>query len=99
MVVRRDEDQALALRTLLEFEQAQHGLAIVRIAAQPVARLGRVGDETAAFQMRGDGTDGCERTMQESASRQASSPIPHLPQAGDGGRVSAGEDAGLFAPD
>ena len=51
LVVRRDKDETFALRALLEFEDALHGFAIVRIAAEAVAGFGGIGDETAAFEV------------------------------------------------
>ena len=53
-VIRSDKDKTFALRTLFEFEDAQHGLAIVRVATQAVAGFGRIGDETAAFEVGGN---------------------------------------------
>ena len=49
--MRRNEDEAFALRALFKFEYALHCFAIVRIATQAVAGLGGIGDETAAFEM------------------------------------------------
>ena len=58
MKVRSNDDEAFALRTLLEFEQAQYGFAIGRVATQAVARFGGIGDETAAFEVGGEATRG-----------------------------------------
>lgn len=53
-VTGRDEYQPFALRALLEFEQALHRAAIVRIAAQTITGFGGVGDQPAASEVRGD---------------------------------------------
>ena len=50
-VLRCDKDKAFALRTLLEFEDTQHGLAIGGIAAESIAGLGWIGDKAAAFEV------------------------------------------------
>lgn len=50
-ILRRDEDKPLALRALLEFEDAMHRITIAWIATQAVTRLSRVSDETAAFEV------------------------------------------------
>ncbi len=53
-----DEDQPFALRALLEFEQALHGSAIIRVATQAVAGLGGVSNQSAARKMRSDRASG-----------------------------------------
>lgn len=53
-ILRRDEDETFALRTLLELEDATHRITIARITPQAVTRLGRVCDETAAFEVGGE---------------------------------------------
>ncbi len=50
-VVRCDQDEAFALRALFELENAQHGIAIGRIATQAIAGLGRIGDDAAALEV------------------------------------------------
>jgi hypothetical protein len=63
-VTRRDEYQTLVLRALLEFEQALHRDAIVRITAQAVAGFGGIGDQTAASEVCGDPANLATKTMQ-----------------------------------
>ena len=58
MEVRRDKDQPLALRALLELENTQHRATIARVATQAVARLGGVGDKTAALEVGGKDASG-----------------------------------------
>jgi hypothetical protein len=54
MVMRRDENEAFVLRAPFKFEQAQHGLSIIRVATQTVAGFGRVGDEATALEVCGE---------------------------------------------
>lgn len=56
MVMRRDQDQAFALRAPLEFEDALYRQAVIRIAAQSVAGLGRISYKAAALEMRCNST-------------------------------------------
>jgi hypothetical protein len=63
-VTGRDEYQPLVLRALLEFEQALHRAAIVRITAQAVAGFGGIGDQTAASEVCGEAANLATKTMQ-----------------------------------
>lgn len=50
-VVRRDEDEPFALRSLLEFEYTLYCFSILRIAAEAETGFSRIGDESAAFEV------------------------------------------------
>jgi hypothetical protein len=84
LVVRCDEDETFALRTLFEFEQAQHCLAIVRIAAQTITGFSGIGDEAAAFEVGFEATSGDGKTWQSQLSDLSPSPPALLPPAGEG---------------
>lgn len=54
LITGRDYDQSLVLRSTFELEQPLYCDAIVRIAAKTIAGFGRIGDQAAAPEMRGD---------------------------------------------